>query len=40
MDGQLRRSPLDIGADEFSADVIKARILKPTDVGYMADRNK
>jgi len=40
MDEQLRKSPLDIGADEFSADVIKAGILKPADVGYMADKNK
>ncbi|HEU5167920.1 MAG TPA: polysaccharide lyase 6 family protein [Chitinophagaceae bacterium] len=40
MDGQLRRSPLDIGADEFSTGAIKARMLKPADVGYLADKNK
>jgi poly(beta-D-mannuronate) lyase len=40
MDGQPRRAPLDVGADEFSHDVIKAGILQPANVGYMADKSK
>jgi len=34
MDGQIRKAPLDVGADEFSNDAVKARILNPADVGY------
>ncbi|WP_276504608.1 polysaccharide lyase 6 family protein [Terrimonas pollutisoli] len=33
MDGQARKSKLDIGADEFSNETIKTRILNPPDVG-------
>ena len=38
MDGQLRSSPLDAGADEISNDSIKARISNPTDVGVTAKK--
>ena len=34
MDGQLRNTPFDIGADEFSTTAVKARILNPADVGH------
>ena len=40
MDGQLRKFPLDTGADEFSTAAITARILNPVDVGYKAGKNK
>jgi poly(beta-D-mannuronate) lyase len=40
MDGQPRKAPLDIGADEFFTDAIKARVLTATDVGCRADKNK
>ena len=40
MDGQLRKSPLDVGADEFSTTTAIARILNPVDVGYKAGKNK
>ena len=40
MDGQVRKSPLDVGADEFSTTAVIARILNPIDVGYMAAKNK
>ena len=40
MDGQLRKSPLDVGADEFSTTAVIARILSPVDVGYTAGRFK
>ena len=40
MDGQLRRAPLDTGADEFSTTAVIARILKPADVGYKTGKNK
>lgn len=33
MDGQARKGKLDIGADEFSAEKVKAGILHPSDVG-------
>jgi poly(beta-D-mannuronate) lyase len=33
MDGQARKSPLDIGADEISKMATKARILNPVEVG-------
>ncbi len=33
MDGQARTSKLDTGADEFSTDAVKAKILNPADVG-------
>jgi poly(beta-D-mannuronate) lyase len=33
MDGQARASKWDTGADEFSNEAVKARILKPSDVG-------
>ena len=36
MDGQQRTSPLDVGADEVSKNKIRARILKPVDVGHTA----
>ena len=40
MDGQLRKSPLDVGADEFSTTAVIARILNPVDVGYTAGKFK
>ena len=40
MDGQLRKSPLDVGADEFSTTAVTARILNPADVGYKAGKNQ
>jgi poly(beta-D-mannuronate) lyase len=36
MDGQPRKSPLDAGADEFSTEPAKARLLNPVDVGVEA----
>jgi poly(beta-D-mannuronate) lyase len=36
MDGQARKSPLDTGADEMSALLVKVRILNPGDVGTKA----
>jgi poly(beta-D-mannuronate) lyase len=36
MDGQQRKGKFDIGADEFSADSVKAKILNPSDVGATA----
>jgi hypothetical protein len=36
MDGQLRTSPLDIGADEVSSAAVTARLLHPEDVGANA----
>lgn len=36
MDGQPRTAPLDAGADEMSSTSVKARILNPGDVGFMA----
>ncbi len=39
MDGQLRKSPLDIGADEISGTDVKARILNPNNVGHRARKN-
>ena len=38
MDGQTRRLPLDIGADEISDDPVKTRILYPADVGNKAGK--
>ncbi|MGN6342187.1 MAG: polysaccharide lyase 6 family protein [Ginsengibacter sp.] len=38
MDGQIRVSPFDIGADEFSKAGSKAHILNATDVGVNAKR--
>jgi poly(beta-D-mannuronate) lyase len=40
MDGQPRKTPLDIGADEFSSDTIKVKMLIHADVGYLAKQNK
>ena len=40
MDGQLRKSPLDVGADEFSTTAVIARILSPVDVGYTPGKFK
>ena len=39
MDGQIRKPPLDTGADEFSSAAINVRILKPADVGHSAMKN-
>jgi poly(beta-D-mannuronate) lyase len=36
MDGQMRKSPLDVGADEVSNTIVNARILNPADVGVEA----
>ena len=36
MDGQVRKVPLDIGADEVSTDAVTVRILNPGDVGFVA----
>lgn len=33
MDGQSRKGKLDVGADEVSTEAVKARILRPGDVG-------
>jgi len=38
MDGQQRTIPLDAGADEMSATPVKARILNPGDVGFVAGK--
>ncbi|MEJ8818613.1 polysaccharide lyase 6 family protein [Lacibacter sp. H407] len=38
MDGQLRTDLLDAGADEMSSTSVKARILNPEDVGFMAGK--
>ena len=40
MDGQTRNSLLDTGADEYSAEGVKAKILNPADVGYQAGKNR
>ena len=40
MDGQFRKSPLDVGADEFSTTAVIAKILSPVDVGYTAGKFK
>ena len=40
MDGQPRKTPLDIGADEFSGDVIRATILTAADVGHLVKKSK
>ena len=40
MDGQPRKMPLDVGADETSGAAITARILNPADVGVSAGLNK
>ena len=40
MDGQFRKSPLDVGADEFSTTAVIAKILSTFDVGYTAGRFK
>ncbi len=36
MDGQLRKAPLDAGADQFSTQPVRARQLFPKDVGHEA----
>jgi len=36
MDGQSRKGKLDVGADEFSAEPVKVKILHPKDVGANA----
>ena len=33
IDGQVRKSKLDTGADEFSNETVKAKILNPSDAG-------
>ncbi|RXK61679.1 hypothetical protein ESA94_01290 [Lacibacter luteus] len=38
MDGQQRSGKLDVGADEFSDGPVKARILNPGDVGFLAGK--
>jgi hypothetical protein len=38
MDGQLRKSPLEVGADEYSTTAAIARILNLADVGYKAGK--
>ena len=38
MDGQARKKPFDIGADEVSNAAVNARILQPADVGATAGR--
>lgn len=38
MDGQPRTDLLDAGADEMSSTSVKARILNPEDVGFMAGK--
>ena len=40
MDGQLRKTPFDVGADEFSTTAVTARILNPVDVGHTAVKNE
>ncbi len=40
MDGQSRKPPLDIGADEISNDPVKAGILNPSDVGTGAAKKQ
>ena len=40
MDAQLRKPPLDAGADEVSTTAVIARILHPVDVGCKAVKNK
>ena len=40
MDGQPRKMPLDIGADEFSSDTIKVKMLNATNVGFLAKQIK
>jgi len=39
MDGQLRKTPFDKGADEFSGDTVKVRVLNPADVGNRVTRD-
>lgn len=36
MDGQLRKAPLDTGADQVSTSAVRARVLLPRDVGQGA----
>jgi len=38
MDGQPRKTPLDVGADEVSAAAVNARVLNPADVGVAAGK--
>ena len=40
MDAQPRVTPLDAGADEFSGDAVRARILTAADVGHLVKKNK
>ena len=40
MDGQPRKMPLDVGADEISGAAVTGRILNPADVGVSAGLNK
>lgn len=40
MDGQPRKSPPDVGADEISNAAVTVVILNPVNVGYSAGRNK
>jgi hypothetical protein len=39
MDGQLRKPPLEVGADEYSKTAAIARKLNLADVGYKAGKN-
>ena len=38
MDGQVRKAPFDVGADEISGDTVKVKILSPADVGVNAKK--
>ncbi|MBO9561666.1 MAG: polysaccharide lyase 6 family protein [Niastella sp.] len=40
MDGQLRKAPLDAGADQFTTSPVKAIMLLPKDVGHEAKAGK
>src|SRR5687767_6901057 len=40
MDGQLRKTPFDVGADEFSTTTVTARILSQAEVGHKAVKNE
>lgn len=40
MDAQPRVTPLDAGADEFSGDAVRARILAAADVGHLVKMSK
>jgi hypothetical protein len=40
MDGQPRTSRPDAGADEFSSEPVKARILNPSDTGAAVNNSK